>query len=109
MVGSPPRSDSEPAWCRDCGSLWSELPFGLGWAWSHPLVDHDAPTIANIVRNVASDRSLEAELAKHSRWDIRLQDGGGWWALREYDKHVGTGPTLLDAARKANAYPEHSN
>lgn len=49
-VGHPPESDEEPAWCRRCGALWAKGPFGLGWRWSHPTADRDAPTLLNILR-----------------------------------------------------------
>lgn len=57
MVGCPPRSDTEPAWCRRCGALFCERPFALGWGWMHPLVDRNAATITNMARESASGGS----------------------------------------------------
>ncbi len=46
---------------------------------------------------------VEAELAKHGRWDIRLYEDGTWWCYREYDKCAGRAKSLLKAVRNANA------
>lgn len=50
--GAPPQTEAEPAWCRNCGALWKERPFGLGWGFSYPLSDTEAPTLANAIRKV---------------------------------------------------------
>jgi len=55
IIGAPPETDEEPAWCGVCGALWNKGPFGLGWAFSHPLNDHDAPTILNIIRKARKE------------------------------------------------------
>ena len=59
IIGGPPKSDEEPAWCVKCGALFSKKPklfgFGGGWGFRHHLSDRDAPTLANIARD--SDRS----------------------------------------------------
>ncbi len=48
IYGGPPENAEEPAWCRDCGALWSK--HWVGWAWSHPLNDREAPTLGNMLR-----------------------------------------------------------
>ena len=54
IVGGPPQSDDDPAWCRLCGSLRAEAPllfgFGGGMGTQHPMVDMDAPTLGNMIR-----------------------------------------------------------
>ncbi len=50
VVGAPPQTETEPAWCGVCGALWAKRPFGFGWGFLHHSSDTDAPTILNIVR-----------------------------------------------------------
>jgi hypothetical protein len=57
IVGAPPQSEEEPAWCRTCGALWSKGPFG--WKWQHPWVDQDAPTLGNLIREAAEERAAK--------------------------------------------------
>jgi len=50
IVGAPPQTEEEPAWCRICGALWCKMPFDMGWGWSHAAEDRNAPTVLNILR-----------------------------------------------------------
>jgi hypothetical protein len=43
--GIPPKEDA-PAWCRTCGALRCQSPFG-GLGVQHPLSDREAPTLLN--------------------------------------------------------------
>lgn len=50
IVGAPPQTKEEPAWCVICGALRSKAPFGLGWRFQHPLSDTETPTLLNMIR-----------------------------------------------------------
>ena len=50
IVGAPPQSKEEPAWCRICGALWTTRAFGLGWGFQYPETDTAAPTLLNLMR-----------------------------------------------------------
>ena len=50
IIGAPPQTQEEPAWCLICGAMWNKRPFGLGWGFLHPATDTDAPTLGNIIR-----------------------------------------------------------
>ncbi len=61
IVGGPPQSQEEPAWCRWCGALWSKRPFDLGWGWRHRASDRTAPTLFNeIFKDLERNRKNES-------------------------------------------------
>ncbi len=59
IVGAPPQSKEEPAWCRICGALWAKAPFGMGWGWMHPATDREASTLMNILREESDKEDNE--------------------------------------------------
>ena len=61
VIGAPPQSKEEPAWCRSCGALWAKRQFGLGWGFHHHLSDTEAPSLVNIVRDTIPKRAGEEE------------------------------------------------
>lgn len=69
VIGAPPQSKEEPAWCRKCGAIWKKRAtlFGViggGWGFSHHDQDTEAPTIANMARNTERSRRMRAYLIK---------------------------------------------
>lgn len=67
IIGAPPKSDDEPAWCVKCGALFSKKPtlfrFGGGWGFRHHASDREAPTLGNIVRDSERSRCIYAYLS----------------------------------------------
>jgi len=55
VIGVPPQTETEPAWCRICGALWTKLPFSMGWGFVFPIADREAPTLANLIRSEGHD------------------------------------------------------
>lgn len=68
---APPETDMEPAWCRVCGALWVQGPFGMPWSWMHPFADRDAPTVANTVHEVYDEP--QDEVPMHHEDTAQLQ------------------------------------
>ena len=84
LIGGPPQTDEEPAWCMTCGALWSKKPWGLGWGWLHPLSDRDAPTIFNMLRDRSDAKAQAYPVA--SVWKVEghrfvMQETGEWRCL----------------------------
>ncbi len=65
VIGAPPQSEEEPAWCRHCGAVWAKKPFGLGWGFLHPTIDRDAPTLGNIILDEMAEREKNAKRDHH--------------------------------------------
>jgi hypothetical protein len=66
IIGAPPQSEEEPAWCRKCGALYSKKPilfgFGGGWGFRHHAADKDAPTLGNMMRESVRSKRIRAYL-----------------------------------------------
>jgi len=68
IVGAPPRSEEEPAWCMKCGALRAKKPklfgFGGGWGIRHHASDREAPTIGNMIQDSKRSKRIRAYLLK---------------------------------------------
>lgn len=66
IIGAPPQSEEEPAWCRKCGALRSKKPtlFGLGGGWGlrHHDADTEAPTLGNMMRDSEKAKRIRTYL-----------------------------------------------
>lgn len=83
IMGQPPKSEEEPAWCRICGALWSKSPFG-GWGFQHHYMDEAAPTLLNILRkHTGNDDSSWEE-----QWIRANLDGGKERELFDRDEVI---------------------
>jgi len=60
IMGAPPKTENEPAWCRICGALWAKGPFGE-YAFSHPLIDEEAPTLLNLIRETKKQKKSSSD------------------------------------------------
>lgn len=67
IIGAPPKSEEEPAWCTKCGALFSKKPtlfgFGGGWGFKHHAADREAPTLGNMMRDSERSKRVRAYLA----------------------------------------------
>jgi len=73
IVGAPPQTEEEPAWCRVCGALWHKAPFGLGWKFQHHWMDRNAPTLGNMLRERAT-QDVKKRVASGSELIQALRD-----------------------------------
>jgi hypothetical protein len=98
VIGAPPQTREEPAWCRNCGALWCKLPFDMGWGWAHPVLDKDAPTLLNIMRkHIEQDDKEIHELPMPSQLDdLNIEAIRGWFTGTD-KRHLRT-QTIINLA-----------
>lgn len=103
VIGTPPQTQEEPAWCRNCGAIWSKNPLGRRWGFLHPNSDTDAPTMANLLRDTPRAKRIRhcltiiegllalrtvAPLSVRTEAEIAFLQETLWEGMTEFDRTI---------------------